>query len=114
MFATPAQRYSARRAAPITSLPALILGAGELSEVEKATMIGRVSQRRATMPELSRYCSVYAHTGACALMSANSATMALSPFRSIKFSIREKPSVRNSSAKKPARTEGCAAHQILS
>src|SRR5713226_8383137 len=86
VLATLAQRSNARRAAPITSLPDLILAGGELSEVEKATMIGRVSQRRATMPELSRYCSVYARTGACALMSANTATIALSPFRLISLS----------------------------
>jgi hypothetical protein len=33
------------------------------------------------MPELSRYCRVYARSGACALINANSATMALSIFR---------------------------------
>src|SRR6266576_5135268 len=83
MSATLAQLSSARRAAPITSLPILIFAGGELSELEKATMMGRVSQRRATSPEPSRYCSVYAHTGACALKSTNRATMALSPFRLI-------------------------------
>src|SRR5438105_12295750 len=46
-------------------------------------MTGRASQRRATTPYRSRYCSVYARAGACALTRANSATMALSPFRLI-------------------------------
>src|SRR5438270_7112282 len=83
MSATLAQLSSARRAAPIKSLPILMFAGGELSELEKATMMGRVSQRRATSPEPSRYCSVYARTGACALKSTNSAMMELSPFRLI-------------------------------
>src|SRR6266850_3443352 len=95
MLATLAQRSSARRAAPITSLPDLILAGGELSEVEKETMIGLVSQRRATMPELSRYCSVYARTGACALIRAHTATMALSPLRLISLSRFGKTLSRN-------------------
>jgi hypothetical protein len=54
---------------------------GELSELEKATMIGRASQRRATIPAASRYCKVYARDGACTLRSATNATMALSILR---------------------------------
>src|SRR6266481_1501823 len=71
---------SARRAAPITSLPLLMFGGGELSELEKATIMGRVTQRRATIPEASRYSKVYARSGACALMSASNETIALSIF----------------------------------
>ena len=83
MSATLSHLANARRAAPITSLPVLMFAGGALSELEKATMMGRASQRRATMPEPSRYCSVYARAGAGALMSANSTTMTLSPFRFI-------------------------------
>ena len=57
-----------------------MLGGGELSELEKATIMGRVTQRRATIPEASRYCKVYARSGACALMSASNETIALSIF----------------------------------
>src|SRR5258707_3611161 len=81
MSATLAQLSNARRAAPITSLPVLVFAGGELSELEKATMIGRASQRRATIPAPSRYWRVYARDGACALRSATNATMALSILR---------------------------------
>src|SRR6266478_5269117 len=80
-----AQLSRARRAAPITSLPVLMFAGGELSELEKATMIGRVSQRRATMPAPSRYCRVYARDGACTLRSATDATTALSIFCVMRF-----------------------------
>jgi hypothetical protein len=60
-----------------------MFGGGELSELEKATMTVRVSQRRATIPEPSRYCKVYARNGACALTSASKATTTLSVFRFI-------------------------------
>ena len=53
MLATAAQCCSARWAAPVTSLPTLMFGGGELSEREKATMMGFRSQRRATMTEAS-------------------------------------------------------------
>src|SRR5258706_10488773 len=67
----------------MTSLPALMFEDGELSELEKATMMGRVSQRRARIPDPSRYCRVYARRGACALTSASNATTALNVFRFI-------------------------------
>ena len=58
MSATLDQLSSARRAAPITSLPVLMFAGGETSELEKATMMGRTTHRRATIPEASRYCKV--------------------------------------------------------
>ena len=90
MLATLAQRSSARRAAPITSLPDLILGGGELSEVEKATMIGRTSHRRALIPASSPYCKVYAQRGDCPKVSMTNAVMALSAFRVIRTADRER------------------------
>src|ERR1043166_4204826 len=74
---TLAQCCNARRAAPITSLPALMLAGGAYSDDENATMIGFVNQRRATNPVLSRYCSVYARAGVTAANNASNESTAL-------------------------------------
>jgi hypothetical protein len=47
-----AQRCSARRAAPTTSLPALMFAGGELSEEESATVMVVVGQRNWTVAAL--------------------------------------------------------------
>ncbi len=39
MLLASSQRRNARRAAPVTSLPALMFGGGALSELERATVI---------------------------------------------------------------------------
>src|SRR5688572_28529309 len=57
------QCWSARRAAPMTSLPALMLGGGDCNELDRATVIELLLQRIGTVLELSRYCRVYERAG---------------------------------------------------
>src|SRR6059058_37928 len=59
------------------SLPALMLGGGAESEVENAMMMGLLNQRRANRPVASRYCSVYARTGAAVANNASNKRTAL-------------------------------------
>ncbi len=57
MLPASAQRWSARRAAPTTSLPALMFAGGELSEEERAMVMVVVGQRNWTVAVLLS-CSV--------------------------------------------------------
>src|SRR5687767_7571211 len=61
--ATRVQSCNARRAAPMTSLPALMLGGGDCNELDRATVIELLFQRIGTVLELSRYCKVYERAG---------------------------------------------------
>ena len=79
MSAAPAQCCIARRAAPTTSLPALMFGGGELRDVEKAMMIGLATHRRATMPAASVYCRDAARIGVPATMNVAIAVLRLTP-----------------------------------
>src|ERR1700720_3048500 len=62
MFATLDHLDIARRAAPRTSLPGLILAPGDVSEVESATLIVFLNHFTCRFPDLSVSCTVYERT----------------------------------------------------